>query len=76
MLVIHRGRHRVPRCNLAGRTHCRCDLGQTEIQHLGVSALGHKDVGGLDVAMDDPLGMRGVQSIGNLYRQREDGFVL
>ena len=37
-----------------------CDLGQTEIEHLGVPALRDKDVGRFNVAMDDTLGMRGV----------------
>ena len=61
---------------LAGRSDGRCELGEAEIQHLGVAALGHKDVGGLDVAVDDALGMSGVQSVGNLDGQREHGFAI
>ncbi len=68
-------RHGVRRCIPAGRSG-GCYLGQPEIQHLGVPALGDKDVGRLDVAMDDTLGMRGVQSVGNLRRQREQSFVI
>ncbi len=60
---------------LAGRAR-GCDFGQPEIQHLGVPALGDKDVGRLDVAVDDTLRMRGVQAIGDLNRKREQRFVL
>jgi len=38
---------------------------QAEIENLGVAALGHKDVGGFDVAVDDALGMRGVEGVGD-----------
>jgi hypothetical protein len=31
-----------------------------------VSPLGHEDIGGLDVAVDDAFGMSGVESISNL----------
>jgi hypothetical protein len=60
---------------LAGRSGGRRELGEAEIQHLGVAALGNKDVGRLDVAVDDALGMRGVEAVGNLDGQREHGFV-
>ena len=39
-------------------------------------AFGDKDIGRLDVAMNDSLGVRGVQPVGNLNRQGDDGFVL
>ena len=39
-----------------------------------MTALGDKDVGGLDVAVDDPIGMRGIQCVGNLDRQVHKGF--
>ena len=32
---------------------------------------GDEDVGGLDVAMDDALGMRGIERVGDLYGQRQ-----
>jgi hypothetical protein len=40
-------------------------LGQSEIQNLGVSALGNEDVCGLDVAMHYAFRVRGIQGIGN-----------
>ena len=42
------------------------DLGQAEVQNLGVAALGDENVRGLDVAVNDSLGMRGVESVGDL----------
>ena len=44
----------------------RRDLGQAKVQHLGVPALGDKNVGRLDVAMNDAFGMGGIERIGNL----------
>jgi len=41
------------------------EFDQPEIQNLGLPALSDKYVGGLDVAMDDALGVGGVQGIGN-----------
>ncbi len=41
-----------------------------------MAALGDKNVGGLDVAVNNALGMRGVQSIRDLNREREHGFVI
>jgi len=38
-------------------------FGQSKIQNLGVSALRHKDVGWLDVAVDNALGVRGIECI-------------
>ena len=61
---------RVGRRNLAGRTGRRRDLRQTKIQNLGVPALGHEDVRGLDVAVDDAFGVGGVECVGNLDGQR------
>ena len=52
------------------------DLRQSEIQNLGVSALGDEDVGGLDVAVDDALRMRGVERVGDLDAQIEHRFDL
>ena len=46
-------------------------LGQPKVQNLGVAALGDKYVCGLDVAVNDSLAVRGVQSIGNPNRQAQ-----
>ena len=42
------------------------ELGQAEVQDLGLPALGDEDVRGLDVPVNDPLGVRGVQGIREL----------
>src|SRR5271168_199355 len=47
------------------------DLGQTEIENLGVTALDDENVGGLDVAMNDASGVRGIQSVGDIDGQIE-----
>ena len=75
MRLISPGRHGIRRWVQAGRT-ARSDLGQPEIEYLGVPALGDKDVGRFDVAVDNALRMRGVQSLGNLRRKRKQGFVI
>ena len=40
-------------------------LGQAEVQNLGVAALGHKDVGWFDVAVNDAGGVGRFKRIGN-----------
>ncbi len=42
------------------------DLRQPEIENLGVSALGNKDVGRLDVAMNNAFRVRRIQSVRDL----------
>jgi hypothetical protein len=74
VLVIDGGSRRVGRSSLGGRTSRGRDFGQTEIENLGVSALGDKNVGGLDVAMDDALGVRGVEAVCNVNADRKNGF--
>jgi hypothetical protein len=72
VLLVDHARHRASQSNLAGGSACGCDLRQPEVENLGMAALGYKDVGRLDVAVDDPLGVCGVQRIGNLDGERQD----
>src|SRR5579863_9640544 len=51
-------------------------LGKSEVENLGVLALGDEDVGGLDVTVNDTAGMGSVESIGDFDAEREDGFEL
>ena len=46
-------------------------LGQSEIENLCLVAVGHKNVGGLDVAMNDPFGVRGIERVGDLRAEIE-----
>ena len=47
-----------------------CHFRQAKVENLGVPAVGDKDIGGLDVPMDDPLGVRGVEGVGDLDGER------
>ena len=46
-------------------------LGQAEVEHLRLLALGDEDVRGLDVAVDDAALVRGVERVGDLDRRVE-----
>src|SRR5229473_39136 len=50
-------------------TSCQGNLRQSEVQDLGVSAVGDKNVGRLDVSVNDALAVRRVQRIGHLNPQ-------
>ena len=45
---------------------------QPEIEQLGVAAFGDEDVGRLDVAVDDPLGVGGFERVGEFHAEFED----
>ena len=49
-------------------------LRQTEVENFGVSALGDENVGRLDVAMNNALGVGGVERIGDFDAQGENRF--
>ena len=49
-------------------------FGQPEIQNLGVPAFGDKNIGGLDVAVDDPLGVGGVECVRDTRFRATTGF--
>src|ERR1700722_8371024 len=46
-------------------------FGQSEVKNLGLVAAGYKNIGGLDVAVDDSLGVSGVESVGDLSAEVE-----
>ena len=50
-----------PLPDAAGRIGRRHDLRKAEVEDLDLSARRHKDVGGLDVAVDDSPGVRGIE---------------
>ena len=49
----------------------RGKLGETEIENLGVASLRHEDVRRLDVPVKDAFAVSCIQSIGDLYRERQ-----
>ncbi len=57
-------------CSLAGGGN----FCQAEIEQLGLTALGDKNICGLDVAMDDALAVGGVERVGDLDTQSDQGF--
>jgi hypothetical protein len=61
---------------LSGAKHLAGQLGQTKIQNLRLATLGHENVRGLDIAMNDALRVRGIQRVGNLDCEVEQGIRL
>ncbi len=58
------------------RITLRSQLRQTKIENLRVTSFRHKDIGRLDVAVDDACGVGSIQSIGDLNRQTEQNIRL
>src|SRR4051812_3873839 len=56
-------------CQLGYQTHLVHEFGKTEVQNLRLASLRHKDVCWLNVAVDDSLGVRGIEGVGNLDGQ-------
>src|SRR6266566_3718519 len=50
------------------------EFGQAEVEDFGVAAIRDKEVRGLNVAMNDAFGVRGIQGVGDLDAQREQSF--
>ena len=48
------------------------DLGQSEIENLGMATFGEENVRRLDVAMNNAFAVRSVQSLGNVERDRDN----
>ena len=40
-------------------------FGEAEVENFGVAALGDENIRRLDVAVDDALGVRGIERVGN-----------
>ena len=55
--------------DLAGLVASLDRLGEAEVQDLGLPALRHEYVGGLDVPVHDSLGVCGLQRVGDLHRE-------
>ena len=58
------------------RTGAGREFGKTEIQYLGVAALGDEKIRGFDIAMDDAFAVSRVESVCDLDGQRHERFVL
>ncbi len=54
----------------------RRQFGEPEIQNLGVPSFGHKDIGGLDVAVNDTFAVRGIERIRDFNGQQEQLLVI
>ena len=48
------------------------DLCQAEVEHLGLSAFGYENVGGLNVAVDDAFRLRGIERVGHFDADSEN----
>jgi hypothetical protein len=50
------------------------EFGQAEVEDFGVTAGGDENIGRFDVAMNDSLGVGGVQRVGEVDAERKEGF--
>jgi hypothetical protein len=50
------------------------DFCEAEVEELGLSAFGDKNIGRLDIAMNDAFAVGGVEGVGDLDAQRDQGF--
>src|ERR1019366_10410113 len=66
MIRVHRTRLRVQGPNFARRTARQTDFRQTKVENLGVPALRHEYVRGLDIAVDDASSVSGVERVGDV----------
>ena len=48
------------------------ELGQAEIQNFCLAAVDEKNIGGLDVAVNDAFGVRGFEAVGDLNADFEE----
>ena len=62
-------------CSNGGFVVLMSKLSQAEIEYLGAPAVGYENICRLDIAMNDALAMRGIESVGNLNRNIEMLFV-
>ena len=65
-------RRRQGRRRLGRGPSVRHQLGQPEVEDLGVARRREEEVGRLDVPMNDPFGVRRLQTVGHLQRHRQD----
>jgi hypothetical protein len=63
-------------CRVCRNALGRTDFSQAKVENLGVAALGHKNIRGLDVTVNDALGVCGVQSIGHVNSDSQERFQL
>src|SRR5258708_3634126 len=68
---MHRLSHEASNGNCALRTGLVSDFRQSEVENLGVSALGDEEVGGLNVAVNDSCGVSSIERICNFNRERQ-----
>ena len=61
------------RCAFGGGRLRARQLRQSEVEDFGLTAFRNEDVGRLDVAMDNFFGVRGVERVGDLDGQGEQG---